>query len=722
MIEIYAEHVSGLFKTKSVDITLRTSPELTEQTVSNFVAYQLTDTGQVVLSWSEPPGVSSNRAKQIFGYELRYWIKDELDKVNVVLIKGPATNFTLRNSNPDVLVTTIYMFQIRGQSSLGWGSFSSSIEGVRVSSLIFRGYSTLPYYSSSFMPEVTLDQFLAYNKPYRTSMPAVSRTENLTPIAVAIGIAVFFAFFSLVLLIFATRFGCLGCLSKKPTITNSDCDSLDIAKRNAQIAYNQLGVCSAGTVSSSGGSSPIWPPLNLPKTYIDPHTYEDPTKVVSLFARELSPSQIIIESVIGGGEFGDVCKGTLKLASWSDVTVAIKTLKGGATEQNRCDFLTEASIMAQFNDPNVIRLEGVVTQSHPLMIVTEYMENGSLDTFLRLNESKLKQSQMVKMLKDVASGMCYLSEMNYIHRDLAARNILVNKELVCKVADFGLSREIDHEALEYTTKGGKIPIRWTAPEACNFRKYSCASDVWSFGVLMWEVLSFGERPYWNWENTDVIKAIKELYRLPPPYNCSDGLYKLMLRCWQDERNQRPKFSEIVSILNEVLQKPEELRKLTKIRELLPIDPRAPTQIQLTTTKQFLTRLQLDTYVENFERVGLGNLSNLFQLEQRDLSCSLLIHSQYDQKKILDELSRISEAYYQSLATQNSYMFSEDFLNNTVTLSQANQTTRNSIFQLIRNNSSNNSSNNSNDLLIFPNGSIPCVTQGPTGRLSQGFLV
>lgn len=163
--------------------------------------------------------------------------------------------------------------------------------------------------------------------------------------------------------------------------------------------------------------------------------------------------------------------------------------------------------MAQFTDPNVIRLEGVVTQSHPLMIVTEFMENGSLDSYLRVHGPELKLTQLLRMLRDVASGMHYLAEMNYIHRDLAARNILVNRDLVCKVADFGLSREIDTDAYEYTTKGGKIPIRWTAPEACNFRKYSCASDVWSFGVVAWEVLSFGERPYWSWENKDVVRHV-----------------------------------------------------------------------------------------------------------------------------------------------------------------------------------------------------------------------
>ncbi len=170
--------------------------------------------------------------------------------------------------------------------------------------------------------------------------------------------------------------------------------------------------------------------------------------------------------MIGGGEFGDVCKGKLKNSSSVWTTVAIKTLKVGSSEKNRCDFLTEASIMAQFHHENIICLEGVVTQSHPYMIITEYMDNGSLDTFLRLNSWRLNIFDLVKMLRDIANGMKYLSEMNFVHRDLAARNILVNKTLQCKVADFGLSREIEGTTTEgvYWTKGGKIPVRWTAPE------------------------------------------------------------------------------------------------------------------------------------------------------------------------------------------------------------------------------------------------------------------
>jgi len=149
------------------------------------------------------------------------------------------------------------------------------------------------------------------------------------------------------------------------------------------------------------------------RTYIDPHTYEDPNQAVREFAREIDPSCISIEAIIGGGEFGDVCKGKLRLAGRQEIDVAIKTLKPGSSDKCKMDFLTEASIMGQFEHPNVIFLQGVVTKSNPVMIITEYMENGSLDTFLRANDGKFQILQLVGMLRGIAAGMQYLSEMNY---------------------------------------------------------------------------------------------------------------------------------------------------------------------------------------------------------------------------------------------------------------------------------------------------------------------
>ncbi|XP_054643890.1 ephrin type-A receptor 3 isoform X1 [Dunckerocampus dactyliophorus] len=302
--------------------------------------------------------------------------------------------------------------------------------------------------------------------------------------------------------------------------------------------------------------------LRLPgiKTYVDPHTYEDPSQAVHEFAKELDASCIAIDKVVGAGEFGEVCSGRLKLPSKKEICVAIKTLKGGYTDKQRRDFLAEASIMGQFDHPNIIRLEGVVTRSKPVMIVTEYMENGSLDSFLRKHDAQFTGIQLVGMLRGIASGMKYLSDMGYVHRDLAARNILVNSNLVCKVSDFGLSRvlEDDPEAA-YTTRGGKIPIRWTAPEAIAYRKFTSSSDAWSYGIVLWEVMSYGERPYWEMSNQDVIKAVDEGYRLPPPMDCPATLYQLMLDCWQKERNNRPKFEQIVSILDKLIRNPGSLK-------------------------------------------------------------------------------------------------------------------------------------------------------------------
>uniref|UniRef100_A0A3B5LSJ5 receptor protein-tyrosine kinase n=1 Tax=Xiphophorus couchianus TaxID=32473 RepID=A0A3B5LSJ5_9TELE len=296
--------------------------------------------------------------------------------------------------------------------------------------------------------------------------------------------------------------------------------------------------------------------------YIDPHTYEDPCQAVHEFAREIEASRIKIEKIIGSGEFGEVCYGRMRLPGKRDIPVALKTLKAGYTEKQKRDFLAEASIMAQFDHPNVIRLEGVVTHSKPVMIITEYMENGSLDAFLRRHDGQFTIIQLVGLLRGVAAGMTYLSNLGYIHRDLAARNILVNSNLVCKVSDFGLSRVLEDDPdAAYTTSGGKIPIRWTAPEAIAYRKFSSSSDVWSYGVVMWEVMSYGERPYWNLTNRDVIKSVEEGYRLPAPMGCPAALHTLMLDCWQKDRNERPRFCQIVTVLDKLIRNPENLKKV-----------------------------------------------------------------------------------------------------------------------------------------------------------------
>ncbi|KAL1021661.1 hypothetical protein UPYG_G00016260, partial [Umbra pygmaea] len=353
-------------------------------------------------------------------------------------------------------------------------------------------------------------------------------------------------------------------------------------------------------------------PLPGIKTYVDPDTYEDPTQAVHEFTKEIDPSRIRIERVIGAGEFGEVCSGRLRTAGQKEVPVAIKTLKGGYMERQRGDFLREASIMGQFDNPNIIRLEGVVTKSRPVMIVVEYMENGSLDSFLRKRDGQFTVIQLVGMMRGIASGMSYLSDMGYVHRDLAARNILVNEGLVCKVSDFGLSRvlEDDPEAA-YTTTGGKIPIRWTAPEAIAYRKFSSASDAWSYGIVMWEVMSYGERPYWEMSNQDVILSIEEGYRLPAPLGCPVALHQLMLHCWQKDRGQRPYFNDVVSFLDKLIRNPGSLLTLVEHVHSFPESPEGmPDYPLFISIGDWLDSIKMSQYKKNFLAAGFTTLDSV----------------------------------------------------------------------------------------------------------------
>ncbi|XP_030078245.1 ephrin type-B receptor 2 isoform X3 [Microcaecilia unicolor] len=377
------------------------------------------------------------------------------------------------------------------------------------------------------------------------------------------------------------------------------------------------------------------------KIYIDPFTYEDPNEAVREFAKEIDISCVKIEQVIGA-EFGEVCSGHLKLPGKREMFVAIKTLKSGYTEKQRRDFLSEASIMGQFDHPNVIHLEGVVTKSTPVMIITEFMENGSLDSFLRQNDGQFTVIQLVGMLRGIAAGMKYLADMNYVHRDLAARNILVNSNLVCKVSDFGLSRFLEDDTSDptYTSAlGGKIPIRWTAPEAIQYRKFTSASDVWSYGIVMWEVMSYGERPYWDMTNQDVINAIEQDYRLPPPMDCPSALHQLMLDCWQKDRNHRPKFGQIVNTLDKMIRNPNSLKAMAPLSSgvTLPLlDRTVPDYTSFSTVDEWLEAIKMGQYKESFANSGFSSFDVVSQMTMEDIlrvGVTLAGH----QKKILNSI-------------------------------------------------------------------------------------
>ncbi|XP_069382788.1 proto-oncogene tyrosine-protein kinase Src isoform X3 [Paralichthys olivaceus] len=260
-------------------------------------------------------------------------------------------------------------------------------------------------------------------------------------------------------------------------------------------------------------------------------------------AWEIPRDSLRLDLKLGQGCFGEVWMGT-----WNGTTrVAIKTLKPGTMSPEA--FLQEAQVMKKLRHEKLVQLYAVVSEE-PIYIVTEYMGQGSLLDFLKGDMGKmLRLPQLVDMASQIASGMAYVERMNYVHRDLRAANILVGDNLVCKVADFGLARLIEDN--EYTARqGAKFPIKWTAPEAALYGRFTIKSDVWSFGVLLTELATKGRVPYPGMVNREVLDQVERGYRMPIPADCPDSLHELMLTCWRKEAEERPTFEYLQGFLED----------------------------------------------------------------------------------------------------------------------------------------------------------------------------
>ncbi|XP_034454522.1 tyrosine-protein kinase ITK/TSK [Hippoglossus hippoglossus] len=252
---------------------------------------------------------------------------------------------------------------------------------------------------------------------------------------------------------------------------------------------------------------------------------------------EVDPEELILGQELGSGQFGLVLEGR-----WRETRVAVKMIREKCMSDE--DFKEEARVMMKLSHSRLVQLYGVCTQRSPMCLVFELMENGCLSDYLRDRKGCLSPDMMRGMCLDVSEGMAYLESSNFIHRDLAARNCLVSNNIEVKVSDFGMTRFVLDD--QYTSSQcSKFPVKWSAPEVIKYCKFSSKSDIWSFGVIMWEIYNEGRLPYENRSNTEVVESLNAGLRLLKPRLAPDAVYQLMDWCWKEKPDDRPSFAHVL---------------------------------------------------------------------------------------------------------------------------------------------------------------------------------
>ncbi|XP_028409528.1 tyrosine kinase receptor Cad96Ca-like [Dendronephthya gigantea] len=301
---------------------------------------------------------------------------------------------------------------------------------------------------------------------------------------------------------------------------------------------------------------------------------EELTYVRLLNNWEIPPNRLkVLDDILGIGKFGIVKKGLYTAFLGEEpVQVAVKMLKNNPTESDVSDFLDELEMLKKTNKephPNVIRFIGACILEEKLMVVTEYCFCGNLQSFLKKRRvidnsstsdskyvkttSTLDGRQLLKIGVDVASGMVHLSDLKLVHRDLAARNILISRDdNVAKITDFGLTRDIANTEEYMRTNQDLLPVKWMALESLLYGRFTTASDVWSFGVLLYEIVTLGEIPYKHLSPFVIVSYISSGGRLQKPPNCSNEIYKIMMNCWDVDEKKRPSFFQLRKDLHDML--------------------------------------------------------------------------------------------------------------------------------------------------------------------------
>ncbi|XP_054646905.1 tyrosine-protein kinase ZAP-70 [Dunckerocampus dactyliophorus] len=269
--------------------------------------------------------------------------------------------------------------------------------------------------------------------------------------------------------------------------------------------------------------------------------YHDPSDIKKFNIRR---DQLLVDEVeLGSGNFGCVKKGVLK-ADNGQMDVAIKVLKNDNENLVKAEMMREAEIMHQLSNPFIVRMLGLCN-AESLMLVMEMASAGPLNKFLSSRKDTVTVEIIVNLMHQVSMGMKYLEEKNFVHRDLAARNVLLVNEKFAKISDFGLSKALGADDNYYKSRSaGPWPLKWYAPESINYRKFSSKSDVWSYGVTMWEAFSYGGKPYKKMKQVEVNSFIKSGQRLACPAKCPERMYAVMQECWTYKHEDRPDFKKV----------------------------------------------------------------------------------------------------------------------------------------------------------------------------------
>ncbi|XP_053679875.1 tyrosine kinase receptor Cad96Ca [Anopheles nili] len=428
--------------------------------------------------------------------------------------------------------------------------------------------------------------------PSVTERPALTTSTTVTPIhahahpheetntvkillPVIISVAIIFVTAGLIAICFFRKYLCA--LSK----TLKKKNKIDKAKKSNQSNLSSNITSTTEDSRNSIGLSHWTGPMAFSNRYTSPwerdagghlqatsQLSEESNGSIAKDRWEFPRHRLKVFNILGEGAFGQVwrCEAT-DIDGHEGISVtAVKTLKENASEAERNDLLSELQVLKSLEPHiNVVRLLGCCTEKDPIFVILEFVNMGKLQTFLRNSrvekhygnthgKSKILTSgDLTSFMFQVARGMDFLTSRGIIHRDLAARNILITEDHTCKVADFGFARDIVTSKVYERKSEGRLPIRWMATESLYDNIFTVKSDIWSFGILMWEIVTLGSTPYPGIAAADVMRKVRDGYRLEKPEHCRRELYNIMFYCWAGDPNERPGFPEVVEMLDRLLQ-------------------------------------------------------------------------------------------------------------------------------------------------------------------------